>query len=165
LDQVWVGPRADMNRDDRNSRPRHLWCFFAAAASVAILCHFRVVEPEQSAQCGGLGRSGLPDRSERRLGRNQSEQPCSVRETMLQASLAQKKRDRDWSQSIPVSRCSYSGLGGGLTRCSTGLDLDCLGGLDSLSRLLDREMQYAPVEMSVDRAVLGFERQGHRSVE
>src|SRR5689334_13500765 len=48
----------------------------------------------------------------------------------------------------------------GLPRCrarrgwSARLDIDCLGGLYGLSRLLDREMQHALIEMSVDGSVL-----------
>ena len=53
----------------------------------------------------------------------------------------------------------------GLPRCSARLDIDCLGSLYGLSGLLDREMQYALVEMSVDGSVLWLEWQGHRSVE
>jgi hypothetical protein len=64
----------------------------------------------------------------------------------------------------------HSGLSG-LPRCSTSrgwstrLDFDCLGGLYGLSGLLDREMQHALVEMSLDGSVLRLEWQGHRSVE
>jgi hypothetical protein len=58
-----------------------------------------------------------------------------------------------------------------LLRCSASrgsgarLDIDCLGGLYGLRGLLDREMQYALVEMSVDGSVLWLEWQGYRSVE
>ena len=64
----------------------------------------------------------------------------------------------------------FPGLSG-LPRCrarrgwSARLDIDCLGGLYGLSRLLDREMQHALIEMSVDGSVLRLEWQGHRSVE
>ena len=59
----------------------------------------------------------------------------------------------------------------GLLRCSASrgwsarLDIDCLSGLYGLRGLLDREMQYALVEMSVDGSVLWLEWQGHRSIE
>jgi hypothetical protein len=49
---------------------------------------------------------------------------------------------------------------GGLPRCSARLgrgaclDIDCLGGLYSLSGLFDREMQHALVEMGADSSVL-----------
>ena len=64
----------------------------------------------------------------------------------------------------------FPGLSG-LPRCrarrgwSARLDIDCLGGLYGLSRLLDREMQHALNEMSVDGSVFRLEWQGHRSVE
>jgi hypothetical protein len=64
----------------------------------------------------------------------------------------------------------HSGLSG-LLRCSASrgwsarLDIDCLAGLYGLRGLLDREMQYALVEMSVDGSVLWLEWQGYRSVE
>jgi hypothetical protein len=51
----------------------------------------------------------------------------------------------------------------GLPRCSanrgwrTRLDIDCLGGLNGLRGLLDREMQYALVEMSGDGSVFWLE--------
>ena len=48
---------------------------------------------------------------------------------------------------------------------SARLDIDCLGGLYGLRGLLDREMQYALVEMSVNRPVFRLEWQGNRSVE
>src|SRR5271166_886222 len=44
-------------------------------------------------------------------------------------------------------------------------DIDCLGGLYGFRGLLDREIQYALVEMRVDGSVLRLEWQGHRSVE
>ena len=59
----------------------------------------------------------------------------------------------------------------GLLRCSANrgwsarLDIDCLSGLYDLRGLLDREMQYALVEMSVDGSILWLEWQGHRSIE
>jgi len=59
----------------------------------------------------------------------------------------------------------------GLPRCcarrgrSARLDIDCLGGFYGLSGLLDRQMQHALVEMSVDGTVFRLEWQGHRSVE
>ena len=59
----------------------------------------------------------------------------------------------------------------GLSRCSarlgrsTCLDIDCLGRPYGLSGLLDRKIQYALVEMSVDGSILRLEWQGHRSVE
>ena len=74
---------------------------------------------------------------------------------------------------MPISGHPYNdrqGLGG-LPRCSARLgrracfDIDCLGGLYSLSGLFDREMQHALVEMGVDSSVLRLEWQGHRSVE
>ena len=58
-----------------------------------------------------------------------------------------------------------SELSGLLWRARARLDLDCLGGLYDLRGLLDREMQHALVEMSVDGSVLWLEWQGHRSVE
>ena len=64
----------------------------------------------------------------------------------------------------------FPGLSG-LLRCSASrgwsarLDIDCLSGLYGLRGLLDREMQYALVEMSVDGSVLWLEWQGYRSVE
>jgi hypothetical protein len=59
----------------------------------------------------------------------------------------------------------------GLARCgaqlgrSACLDIDCLGGLYGLSGLLDPEMQYALVEMSVDGSIFWLEWQRHRTVE
>src|SRR5262249_44510065 len=60
---------------------------------------------------------------------------------------------------------------GGLVRIgswawrSACLDSNGLGALQGLGRLLDEEVQYAPVEMSFDGSLFRFERQEHRSIE
>lgn len=73
---------------------------------------------------------------------------------------------RNWSKQFRPMRSliDRSGLSP-LARWSTCLDLDRLGGLCDLSRLLDIEMQHTLVEMSLDSCILRFEWQRHRTVE
>ena len=67
----------------------------------------------------------------------------------------------------PRSSCGDRSELSGLPRCrarlgrSPCLDIDCLSGLYGLSGLLDREIQHALVEMSIDGSVFRLERQGH----
>jgi hypothetical protein len=118
----------------------------------------------------GFGQFDVVDACRTEVGHKQSPKRKSPSLGLEGAGASQLRGGTQHSRYMPPRSQWLRGLSS-LSRCSTSrrwsarLDIDCLGGLYGLRGLLDREMQHALVEMSVDGSVLRLEWQGHRSVE